>query len=76
MAASPPRPLHPPAGNDTTPNGETQVEKVHLKVWIPEEEMEITQAACAAFDEYYEQFDCTFDISVTGIDLSDRKSVV
>lgn len=61
-------------GNEnTTPadnSGEVQVEQVNLKVWVPEEEMEITQAACEAFDAYYEQFDCTFDISVTGIDLS------
>ena len=57
-------------GNETTPNAEPQVEQVTLKVWVPEEEMEITQAACEAFDAYYEQFECTFDISVTGIDLS------
>ncbi len=59
-------------GGENTPanDGEVQVEQVNLKVWVPEEEMEIAQAMCAAFDEYYEQFECTFDISVTGIDLS------
>lgn len=47
-----------------------EVEQVNLKVWVPEEEMEITQAICNAFNEAYPQFDCTFDIAVVGIDES------
>ena len=47
-----------------------EVEQVSLKVWVPEEEMEITQAMCEAFNEAYPQFDCTFDIAVVGIDES------
>lgn len=45
-------------------------EKVNLKVWVPEEEMEITQQLTAAFNEAHPEFDITFDISITGIDLS------
>ena len=47
-----------------------EVEQVSLKVWVPEEEMEITQTICNAFNEAYPQFDCTFDIAVVGIDES------
>lgn len=45
-------------------------EEVNLKVWVPEEEMEMTQAMCKAFDEAHPEYNCTFDISVTGIDES------
>lgn len=47
-----------------------EVEQVSLKVWIPEEEMEITQAMCEAFDEAHPEYECTFDIAVVGIDES------
>lgn len=45
-------------------------EKITLKVWIPEEELEITQQLTAAFAEAHPEWDITFDISITGIDLS------
>lgn len=47
-----------------------EVEQVNLKVWVPEEEMEITQEMCEAFDEAYPQFECNFEIAVVGIDES------
>lgn len=47
-----------------------EVEQVSLKVWVPEEEMEITQAICDAFNTAHPEFDCTFDIAVVGIDES------
>lgn len=34
-------------------------EKVNLKVWVPEEEMEITQQLTAAFNEAHPEFDIT-----------------
>lgn len=46
------------------------VEKVNLKVWIPEEELEITQKLTADFAAAHPEYDITFDISITGIDLS------
>lgn len=47
-----------------------EAEQVSLKVWVPEEEMEIAQQMCQAFDEAHPEFDCTFDIAVVGIDES------
>lgn len=51
-------------------NASGEVEQVNLKVWVPEEEMEITQEMCAAFNEAYPEYDCTFDIAVVGVDES------
>lgn len=45
-------------------------EKISLKVWIPEEELEITQQLTAAFNDAHPEWDIEFDISITGIDLS------
>ena len=53
--------------NDST-GGETQA--INLKVWVPEEEMEMTQRLCAQFNEAHPEWDITFEISVTGIDES------
>lgn len=47
-----------------------EVQAVSLKVWTPEEEMEITQQMCDKFNELHPEFDCTFDIVVVGIDES------
>ncbi len=54
----------------TGQSADGEVEQVNLKVWVPEEDMEITQAMCEAFDEAYPQFDCTFELAVVGIDES------
>ena len=56
------------AGDSGNAGGE--VEQVSLKVWVPEEEMVITQAMCEAFNQAHPEFDCTFDIAVVGIDES------
>lgn len=45
-------------------------EDISLKVWIPEEEMELTQELCAEFDEAHPEWNITFDIAVVGIDES------
>jgi len=59
------------AGTNTTVATDTAtVEQVNLKVWVPEEEMEIAQEMCEAFDAAYDQFDCTFELAVVGIDES------
>lgn len=58
------------SGGQQSDAGSGEVEQVSLKVWIPEEEMEITQAMCEAFDEAHPEYDCTFDIAVVGIDES------
>jgi arabinogalactan oligomer/maltooligosaccharide transport system substrate-binding protein len=58
------------ASSDSTSDGTTEVEQVSLKVWVPEEEMEITQSMCDAFNEAHPEYDCTFDIAVVGIDES------
>lgn len=59
-------------GNTGANNGPTaeNPEQVSLKVWVPEEEMEITQAMCDSFNEAHPEYDCTFEIAVVGIDES------
>ncbi|SDB19933.1 arabinogalactan oligomer / maltooligosaccharide transport system substrate-binding protein [Pseudobutyrivibrio sp. YE44] len=46
--------------------GETQ--DVTLKIWVPEEEVEITDAMVKKFDEIHEEFNITYEIAVVGID--------
>ena len=53
---------------NTSSDGST--EAMSLKVWVPEEEMELTQKLCADFNAAHPEWDITFDISVTGIDES------
>ncbi|MDC7278587.1 extracellular solute-binding protein [Butyrivibrio fibrisolvens] len=50
----------------TAQEGETQ--DVTLKIWVPEEEVEITDAMVKKFDEIHEQFNITYEIAVVGID--------
>ncbi len=47
-----------------------EVEAVSLKVWSPEEDLELTQAMCDAFNEEHPEFDITYDISITNVDES------
>ncbi len=44
-----------------------EVEKVNLKVWVPEEEIEVTQKMCDSFEEAHPEFDCTIDVAVTDV---------
>lgn len=46
------------------------VQKVALKVWVPEEELEITRQMAASFADAHPEYDITWDISITGIDES------
>ena len=48
-------------------------EDVSLKVWCPEEEHEIVQQMCAAFDEAHPEYNCTFEVVVVGIDESENQ---
>mgnify|MGYP004611145701 CR=1 FL=1 len=57
-------------GNALTDAAGTEVQKVDLKVWVPEEEVELTTQMCGVFNELHPEFDCTFDISIVGIDES------
>ena len=60
-----------PSSGNTNAGGE--VEKVSLKIWAPEEEQEVTQKMCEAFNEAHPEYDCTFDIAVVGNDESINK---
>lgn len=66
-------PTGPAANNPTDGNtGDGDVQQIALKVWVPEEEIELTQTLCAAFDEAHPEYEITFDISVVGIDESEN----
>lgn len=41
---------------------------VSLKIWVPEEEVEITDSMVKAFDEEHDEFEIDYEIAVTGID--------
>jgi len=61
--------------DDTTAGNEdaaapAEVEKVNLKVWCPEEEMEMTQELANSFQEAHPEYEITWDIAVVGIDES------
>ncbi len=43
-------------------------EQVTLKIWVPEEEVEITDQMVKAFDAMHDEFDITYEIAVVGID--------
>lgn len=56
------------SGNSAQSAGDGEVQDVALKVWVPEEEMEITQKMLDAFDKAHPEYNCTFDLAVIGID--------
>ena len=47
-------------------SGET--EDVNLKIWVPEEEVDITDQMVKDFDAAHDEFDITYEIAVVGID--------
>ena len=47
-------------------SGET--ENVNLKIWVPEEEVDITDEMVKKFDAAHDEFDITYEIAVVGID--------
>lgn len=58
------------AKEDDSSSSGGETEQVNLKVWVPEEEMEITQQMADAFNEAHPEYDCSFELAVIGIDES------
>lgn len=46
--------------------------KISLKVWVPKDELAITQEMCAAFDEAHPEYEISFEISAVGIDEAEN----
>ena len=61
------------SGNNTSTPDASNPEDVSLKVWCPEEEHEIVQQMCAAFDAAHPEYNCTFEVVVVGIDESESQ---
>lgn len=58
-------------GKEEAPAGDAgTVEAISLKVWCPEEEMEITQEMADAFQAAHPEYDITWEIAVVGVDES------
>lgn len=57
-------------GDNTNTTATGEVEKVNLKVWCPEEEMEMTQQLAETFQAAHPEYEITWDIAVVGIDES------
>ena len=56
-----------PSSDTAAPaSGETQ--DVTLKIWVPEEEVDITDQMVKNFDEAHDEFNITYEIAVVGID--------
>ena len=53
---------------DTTQPAATETQDVTLKIWVPEEEVEITDQMVKNFDEAHAEFNITYEIAVVGID--------
>lgn len=47
-----------------------EVEAISLKVWCPEEEMDITHEMAESFQAAHPEYDITWDITVVGVDES------
>lgn len=45
-----------------------ETQDVTLKIWVPEEAVEDTDAAVKAFDDLHDEFNITYEIAVVGID--------
>lgn len=57
-------------GSGDTGSGSTEVQAISLKVWVPEEDVEITRDMCDSFQAVHPEYDITWDIAVVGIDES------
>ena len=58
-------------GTGSTPAGSQDaatVQDVSLKVWVPEEDLEITQEMCDKFNEAHPEYNCTIEVAVVGVD--------
>lgn len=54
------------AAGDNASSGET--EDVKLKIWVPEEEVDLTDQMVQTFDEAHDEFNIEYEIAVVGID--------
>ncbi len=55
----------------TTQSGEAaavETQDVTLKIWVPEEEVDITDQMVKSFDDIHDEFNITYEIAVVGID--------
>ncbi len=52
----------------TTDTAQVQTEDVTLKIWVPEEEVGITDQMVKDFDAAHDEFNITYEIAVVGID--------
>ena len=53
---------------DTAVAAPVEAQDVTLKIWVPEEAVEDTDAAVKAFDDLHDEFNITYEIAVVGID--------
>ena len=53
---------------DTKDAAPVETQKVDLKIWVPEEEVTITDEMVKTFDAAHDEFDITYEIAVVGID--------
>ncbi len=53
---------------DSAEAGAVETEAVTLKIWVPEEEVGITDQMVKDFDAAHDEFDITYEIAVVGID--------
>ena len=50
------------------PAAAQETQDVTLKIWVPEEEVDITDEMVQKFDEIHDEFNITYEIAVVGID--------
>ena len=56
------------AGSNASAPAEGETQDVTLKIWVPEEEVGITDEMVKKFDEIHDEFNITYEIAVVGID--------
>ncbi|MBR1641012.1 MAG: extracellular solute-binding protein [Butyrivibrio sp.] len=56
------------ATTDTAAAAPVETQDVTLKIWVPEEAVDDTDAAVKAFDDLHDEFNITYEIAVVGID--------
>ncbi|MBE5823993.1 MAG: extracellular solute-binding protein [Butyrivibrio sp.] len=55
-------------GTDAAAAAPVETQDVTLKIWVPEEAVDDTDAAVKAFDDLHDEFNITYEIAVVGID--------
>ncbi|MBQ8031705.1 MAG: extracellular solute-binding protein [Butyrivibrio sp.] len=56
------------ATTDAAAAAPVETQDVTLKIWVPEEAVDDTDAAVKAFDDLHDEFNITYEIAVVGID--------